>query len=142
MSKNDDIDNTKFFYGFTQSILNSDSSIRWVGITDQNGIIINERDREGLKPFLTIEETHQWAIRTITRHKTRFNLESKMGKLTYLFRRYTRMSRCLIPINENYYLIVTMDFDQYNFDKLIMEKIIPLIKREREKFLYPKIILF
>jgi hypothetical protein len=27
-----------------------------------------------------------------------------------LFRRYTRMSRCLIPINENYYLIFTMDF--------------------------------
>ena len=134
MSKNDDIDNTKFFYGFTQSILNSDSSIRWVGITDQNGIIINERDREGLKPFLTIEETHQWAIRTITRHKTRFNLESKMGKLTYLFRRYTRMSRCLIPINENYYLILTMDFDQYDFDKIITEKIIPLIQQEKEKF--------
>jgi hypothetical protein len=52
-----------------------------------------------------------------------------MGKLTYLFRRYTRMSRCLIPINnENYYLILTMDFDQYNFDKIIMEKIIPLIR--------------
>ena len=134
----DDIDNTKFFYAFTQSILNSDRSIRWVGITDQNGIIINERDREGLKPFLTIEENHEWAIRTITRHKTRFNLESKMGKLSYLFRRYTRMSRCLIPINENYYLLFTMDFDQYNFDKLIMEKIIPLIKQEREKFLIKK----
>ena len=134
----DDIDNTRFFSAFTQNILNLDKSIRRVGITDQNGIIINERDREGLKPFLTIEETHQWAIRTITRHKTRFNLESKMGKLTYLFRRYTRMSRCLIPINENYYLIFTMDFDQYDFDKIIMEKIIPLIKQEREKFLIKK----
>jgi hypothetical protein len=28
-----------------------------------------------------------------------------------------------------------MDFDQYNFDQIIMEKIIPLIKQEREKFL-------
>ena len=50
----DDSDNTKFFSAFTQSILNSDKSIRWVGITDQDGIIINERDTEdGLKPFLT-----------------------------------------------------------------------------------------
>ena len=48
----DDIDNTKFFSDFTQSILNIDRSIRWVGITDQNGIIINERDRQGLDPFL------------------------------------------------------------------------------------------
>ena len=31
---NDDIDNTKFFSAFTQSILNSDRSIRWVGITE------------------------------------------------------------------------------------------------------------
>ena len=136
MSANEDIDNTKFLFTFTNNILNSDRSIRWVGITDQNGNIINERDRQGLKPFLTVEENHQWAIRTITRHKTRLQFESKMGKLTYLFRRYTRMSRCLIPINEeNYYLIFTMDFDQYDFDKIIMEKIIPLIKQEKEKFL-------
>ena len=138
MSANKEMDNTKFLFTFTKNILNSDKSIRWVGITDQNGIIINERDREGLKPFLTPEENHEWAIRTINRHKTRFKFESKMGELTYLFRRYTRMSRCLIPINENYYLIFTMDFDQYNFDKIIMEKIIPLINQEKEKFLTKK----
>jgi hypothetical protein len=129
----DDIDNTKFFSAFTQSILNSDRSIRWVGITDQNGIIINERDRKGLKPFLTIEENHDFAVNTITRHKTRLKFQPKMGELTYTFRRYTKMSRCLIPINnrENNYLILNMDFDQYDFDKIIIEKIIPLIK---EKF--------
>jgi hypothetical protein len=136
-----DIDNTRFFSAFTQSILNLDKSIRWVGITDQNGIIINERDREGLNPLLTIEENHDFAVNTITRHKTRFNLESKMGKLTYLFRRYTRMSRCLIPINNNennYYLILNMDFDENHFDKIIMEKIIPLIKEKKEKFVIKK----
>ena len=47
-----------------------------------------------------------------------------MGELTYTFRRYKKMSRCLIPINNenNFYLLLTMDFDQYNFDKIIMEK--------------------
>ena len=135
MSGNDDdIDNTKFFYAFTLNILNSDRSIRWVGITDQNGIIINERYREGLNLLLTIEENHDFATNTINRHKTRLKFEPKMGELTYTFRRYTRMSRCLIPINENYYLILTMDFDQYDFDKIITEKIIPLIIQEKEKF--------
>ena len=134
LSTNDDMDNTKFLFTFTKNILKFNNSIRWIGITDQDGNIINERDREGLKPFLTMDETHQWAIRTITRHKTRFQFESKMGKLTYLFRRYSRMSRCLIPINENYYLIFTMDFDESNFDKIIMEKIIPLIKENKENF--------
>ena len=134
-----DIDNTRFFFAFTQSILNLDKSIRWVGITDQNGIIINERDRKGLKPFLTIDENHEFAINTINRHKTRLKFEPKMGELTYTFRRYTRMSRCLIPITNNeknpyYYLILTMDFDQYDYDKIITEKIIPLIIQEKEKF--------
>ncbi|HEU5461091.1 MAG TPA: hypothetical protein VFU79_02350 [Nitrososphaeraceae archaeon] len=45
------------------------------------------------------------------------------------------MSRCLIPINENFYLILTMDFDKYYFDNIIMKKIIPLIQQEKEKFL-------
>ena len=127
-----DIDNTKFFSAFTQSILNLDKSIRWVGITDQNGIIINERYREGLDRLLTIEENHNFAVNTITRHKTRLKFEPKMGELTYTFRRYTKMSRCLIPINNgNYYLILNMDFEENHFDKIIMEKIIPLIK---EKF--------
>src|SRR5919107_2250798 len=132
-NKEKNIDTTKFLYAFTQRVLNADKSIRWVGITDQNDVIINERDRKGLKPFLTIEENHDFAINTINRHKTRLKFEPKMGELTYTFRRYTRMSRCLIPINnkENNYLILNMDFDQYDFDKIIMEKIIPLIK---EKF--------
>ena len=77
-----DIDNTRFFSAFTQSILNLDKSIRWVGITDQNGIIINERDREVLNPLLTIEENHDFAVNTITRHKTRLQFEPKMGELT------------------------------------------------------------
>jgi hypothetical protein len=135
MSERTDNDNTtKFLYAFTQRILNIDSSIRWVGITDQNGIIINERYREGLKLMLTIEENHDFAINTINRHKTRLKFEPKMGELTYTFRRYTRMSRCLIPIDNYYYLILSLDFDQYDFDKIVIEKIIPLIKQEKEKF--------
>ena len=131
---NDDTDSAKFFYAFTQNILNIDKSIRWVGITNQNGIIINERYRERLERFLTVEENHEFAINTITRHKTRLKLEPKIGELTYTFRRYTRMSRSLIPINENYYLILNIDFDQYYFDKIITEKIISLIKEKIEKF--------
>ena len=118
--------------------MNSDKSIRWVGITDQNGIIINERYREGLKPLLTLEENHDFAINTINRHKTRLKFEPKMGELTYTFRRYKKLSRCLIPINENFYLLLTIDFDQYNFDKIIMEKIVPFIKQEKEKFVTNK----
>ena len=130
---------TKFLYAFTKSILNSERSIRWVAITDQNGIIINERDREGLKHFLTIEENHEFAINTINRHKTRTKFEPKIGKLSYAIGRYEKLSRFIIPINENYYMILTMDFEEYNFDKIIMHKIIPLIKEEKRGIPYQMI---
>jgi len=37
--------------------------------------------------MLTIEETHEFAINTITRHKTRLKFEPKMGELTCTFRK-------------------------------------------------------
>jgi muramidase (phage lysozyme) len=125
---------TKFLYTFTQKVLNSDRSIRWVAITDQDGIILNEQNREGFDSLLTKEENQESAINTIIRQKTRTKFEPKIGKLSYALGRYQKLSRSLIPINENYYLILTMDFDQYNFDKIIMEKIIPLIKENKENF--------
>jgi hypothetical protein len=135
---NDDSDNntTKFLYTFSQRVLKSDKSIRWVAITDQDGKIINQQNRrEEYESHLTKEENQESAINTIIRQKTRTKFEPKIGKLSYALGRYQKLSRCLIPINENFYLILTMDFAQYDFDKIITEKIIPLIKQEKEKFL-------
>jgi hypothetical protein len=133
MSTNNNEEHKKFLYTFTKNILNSHKSIRWVGITDQNGIIINEHYREGLKPVLTKEENQESAINTIIRQKTRTRFEPKIGKLTYALGRYENLTRSTIPINENYYLLLTIDFEENNFDKIVMEKIIPLIKDEKEK---------
>jgi hypothetical protein len=125
--------NNNFSSTFTKNILDSHKSIRWAGIIDQNGTTINEQFREGLKPFLNKEEMDEFAKGSITRYKTRLKLESKMGKLTYLLRRHEKLTRSIIPINESYYLFLTIDFEETNFDKIIMEKIIPLIKKEKEK---------
>ena len=57
-----------------------------------------------------------------------------MGKIIYTFGKYDKLNRSTIPISENYYLLLTMDFEENNFDKIIMEKIIPLVKEEKEEF--------
>ena len=122
----------EILYDFTKNVLNSEKCIRWVAITDQNGIIINEKNREGLKLLLNKEENQESAINTITRHKSRTKFEPKIGKLTYAFGRYENFSRFIIPISENYYLILTIDFKEKHFDKIIIEKILPLIKGMRK----------
>ena len=135
-NSNDHTTTKKFRYTVTKNILNSDKSIRWVAITDQDGNIINEQNREGLKLLLTKEENQESAINTIIRQKTSTKFEPKIGKLSYAIGRYEKLSRSIIPINneKNYYLILTMEVEENNFDKIIMKKIIPLIQQEKEKF--------
>jgi hypothetical protein len=118
MVNDNDNNSKKFLYNFTKNILDSNKSIRWVGIVDQNGITINEQYREGLKPFLSIEKKHEFDKDSINRYITRLKLESKMGKLTYLFRRYEKLSRCLIPVAEKYYVFLAMDFEDTILIKL------------------------
>jgi hypothetical protein len=126
------LNHKEIFSNFTENVLNSEKYIRWVGITDQNGIIINEKHREGIKLLLNKEENQESAINTITRHRSRTKFEPKIGKLTYAFGRYENFSRFIIPISENYYLILTIDFKEKHFDKIIIEKILPLIKEMRK----------
>ena len=68
--------------------IDSHKSIRWVGIIDQDGIIINQQFRVGLKPLLTKEENQEYATNTRNRHKTRSKFEPKIRNLTYAFGRY------------------------------------------------------
>jgi len=122
--------NINFLSTFAKNVLYCDKSLRWIGITDHNGIIITEHVRKGVTLLLTREENSESAKNSIIRHTARLKFEPKMGKLNYAFARYKNLSRCIIPINEHYYLLFTMDFEENNFDNIIMEKIIPLIKKE------------
>jgi hypothetical protein len=124
----------EFIYSFTNTILNIDKSIRWAGITNNEGLIINEKYRKELTPLLTEEENEEYASNAISRQKTRIKFEQKIGKLIYAFGKYEKLNRATIPINNNYFLLLSMDKD-VNFDQLIMNKILPLIMESKEQFI-------
>jgi hypothetical protein len=124
----------EFLYAFGKQLLNLHKSIRWMAITDKFGVILNEQYREGLKPIMTQEENEEYASSTITRQKTRTKFESKTGKVIYAFGRYEKLNRVTIPINDNYYLLLTLDVEERNYDEIIMKKVISLIEKERHSF--------
>ena len=126
--------NYEFLYAFSKDLLNLDRTIRWMGIANNFGVLLNVEQREGLIPVLTEEENEEYASNTITRHKTRKKFESKIGKLIYALAKYQKLNRVTIPINENYYLLIALDAEVKDFDSIIMEKIIPLIKKEKHNF--------
>lgn len=124
----------EFIYSFTHTVLHLDESIRWVGLTNREGLILNEKFREKLTPLLTEEENEEYASNAISRQRTRSKFEEKIGKLIYAFGKYEKINRATIPINGNYFLLLSIDSDELYFDKIIMDKVLPLINETKEQF--------
>jgi hypothetical protein len=116
-----------------EDVLARHSSIRWTGIVNKNGVILAQKGRKGLKLLLSEEENEEYAATAIARQKTRGKFEPKIGKMVYSFGRYELLHRATMPIDENYYLLVTLDVEEKNFDSIIMDKILPAIIKSRSR---------
>ena len=130
------------FKEFCDSIIGTDSRIRYVGIADKHGIIITMGERKGIVPLLNDEETAQYAITASTRQYTRLRWQNILGKLYYTCSLYEKILRITIPITNQknrleYLMIFTLDPDNIDdFDNLIMNKIMPMIT----SFFYSKLL--
>jgi hypothetical protein len=118
-----------------EDVLAKHSSIRWTGVVNRNGVILTQKAREEVKLLLTEEENEEYAASAIARQKTRGKFEPKIGKMLYAFGRYERLHRATIPINENYYLLITLDVQEKNFDSIIVDRIVPSIAERKSRFI-------
>lgn len=114
-------------------VLAKDSSIRWTGIVNKNGVILAQKSGKGVKLLLSDEENEEYAATAIARQKTRGKFEPKIGKMIYSYGRYELLHRATVPINENYYLLTTLDVEERNFDSIIIDKILPVVTRARSR---------
>ena len=117
-----------------EHVLAKHSSIRWTGIVNRNGVILAQKNRKGVKLLLSEEENEDYAATAIARQKTRGKFEPKIGRMVYSFGRYELLHRATIPINENYYLLMTLDVEEKNFDSIILDKVVPVISKSRSRF--------
>ena len=102
-------------------VLNLNKSNRRVGVTNEIGVQLIEKYRKGLMSLLTREENEEYASRTIARHKKRLKFEPKIGPLDYALVKYEKLIRAIIPITNDYYLLVSLDIEEKDFDSIIME---------------------
>lgn len=114
-------------------VLARHNSIRWTGVVNKNGVILAQNTRKDAKLLLSDEENEEYAATAIARQKTRGKFEPKIGKMLYSFGRYELVHRATVPINENYYLLMTLDVQEKNFDSIIMDKILPVLTRTRSR---------
>ena len=112
-------------------ILDSDGSIRFVGIPNKMGRQIVSSFKNNLTLLLTPEEIEMFAIESVLRMNTRKDFESKLGKPIYSFTLYEKVKRATITLESEEYPILMMSFDiQADHDYIIMNKIIPIIRKE------------
>ena len=114
--------------GLCKDILESDRSIRFVGISDKMGKQIASSYRDKLVPLLTPTEIEMSAIESVLRMKTRKDFESKLGKPIYTFTLYQKIKRVTITLENKEYPILMASFDlEADHDNIIVNKILPLI---------------
>ena len=77
-----------------KQIIQSDNSIRFVGIADKYGKQVAVNYREGLVPYLDQTESEIYSIDTVMRMNSRLEMESKLGKVIYSFTLYEKIKAC------------------------------------------------
>lgn len=111
-------------------ILESDSSVRFVGIPNKMGRQIVSNYRNGLTLLLTQQEIEMFAIESVLRMNTRKDFESKLGRPIYSFTLYEKIKRATITLESEEYPILMVSFDiQADHDHIIMDKILPIIRK-------------
>jgi hypothetical protein len=113
--------------GFVLNVLELDKSIRWVGVASSEGELLLVKRRKDLVPLMTHEENQEYTLSAINRHKSRVKFQEKIGKLLYALGKYEKLTRVVAPINDNFYLLITFDVEELNFDYLLLEKVIPFV---------------
>jgi hypothetical protein len=112
-------------------IQESDRSVRFVGIPNKMGKQIVSSNRHDLALLLTPQEIEMFAIESVLRMNTRKDFESKLGKPIYSFTLYEKVKRATITLESKEYPIVMVSFDiQADHDYIIMDKILPIIRKE------------
>src|ERR671911_2252459 len=111
----------KRLHSLCSRILESDSLIRFVGISNKMGNQIISRYRSGLTPLFTPKEIEMYAIESVLRMNTRKDFELKLGRPIYSFTLYEKVKRATITLENEEFPILMASFDiQADHDHIIM----------------------
>lgn len=127
----------EFLNSFVETILNVHKSIFWVGITNRYSLLLVTKTKQGFDPLLTDEEDEEFSSSSITRYTSIRSVAPKIGKTIYAFGRYQKVCRATIPINDDFYLLVMFSPTIRKFDRLIKQRIIPMIESDAHRFVMP-----
>jgi hypothetical protein len=76
---------------------------------------------------MTEANSQRQALQSAIRHFNRPSWEQNLGHVHYTATRYEKVIGATIPVSTDYLMLVAFDHGADNFDKIIMQRIIPLV---------------
>jgi hypothetical protein len=111
-----------------QKVLEVDKCIRFCGIVDKLGYLVHQKYRDGVLPIMSNEDNARYALLTTIRRRPRLPWKNKVGSTHYLAIRSENLIQTTIPLSKEYLMMIYFDSNASNYDTIIMEKILPIIK--------------
>lgn len=110
-------------------VLRISKSVRHCAVIDRYGNTVTKLSRKNLRPLLTDQDEHKQALEVAMRHFRTSSWARDLGKMYYNVSRYEKVIRAVIPLTNDYIMLVSFDHNTIGFDAVIMKKIMPIIKR-------------
>ncbi|MDR4512181.1 MAG: hypothetical protein MRJ93_10825 [Nitrososphaeraceae archaeon] len=99
------------FDNLCKTVMNMDTTIRFVGICDESGEIKYGGQREGVENVLKNEETRRSNLQALARWGLRNSLSPKIGRGKYAMAEYEKIKRITIPLENEHLLLVTTEVE-------------------------------
>jgi hypothetical protein len=92
-------------------VLDLDTKVRFVGVCDNTGVIINGGLKEGVKSFLTDEEIKKANLITLERWRLHNTLADRIGKARYAMEEYEKVKQITMPLQDEHLLLVSTEVE-------------------------------
>ena len=92
-------------------VLDLDSKVRFVGVCDNTGVIINGGLRDGVTSFLTDEEIKKANLITLERWRLHNTLADRIGKARYAMEEYEKVKQITMPLQDEHLLLISTEVD-------------------------------
>ena len=92
-------------------VLDLDSKVRFVGVCDNTGVIINGGLKDGVKSFLTDEEIKKANLITLERWRLHNTFADRIGKARYAMEEYEKVKQITVPLQDEHLLLISTEVD-------------------------------
>lgn len=119
------------YYEIPRIVLKVDNSIRFVGLVDKLGYITRKQHRgETPELIMSEEDNERYALVMTMRRRANFPWREKVGRTQYFLWRSEKLVQVAIPLTADHLVLVYFDSKVgTNYDRIILEKILPLISK-------------